>query len=741
LLKTKKAVASVLCLTFALSVAWMTIPVFADAEQLPLGLLRVRSDCVWDNDHNSTVEQEDWALAGQGVNVAVIDTGVWFEGVPPYEDFPRDLDENIKKLVAFSQVNDDECDPCNPVSYGTYHGTMCAGIIGALDNDFGVIGNAPKVNLFIVQMMQRTKLECAYGINWSVANGADIISISYAWQEDNEMLRGACDYAASRGVLVVAAAGNNESAPIAYPARYENVVAVGAINESDQRWSDHTYPHDPDTGSSSGPELDFVAPGANINSTADGLNCYASDNGTSMACPHVAAAAALVKGSVPEAAYGNVWNATTILQKLNDTALDLPAEGWDPGWDPYTGLGLVNAWRANQRPQGNINNDNCTNAKDAVKLGWAYGSTPNTTKWNRNADINIDNYINAKDGVIIGVHFGQGSGGIPPGRSLAIYGSKLKVQPSSLTFYADTTSVGDNFTVSLVADNVTGLYGWELGLHWTSGLVDCVNETVNYAVWSDYLGPWVTPAIDNENGTYHQSLTARDPASSFNGTTWLANLTFQIMQAPPEGGSLSTALTITTESGLDYCLLNSSAAEIPHDFVQGSFKYVSARYMRSDTHTINGLQAYKLNTSQTASYLETNVTETESNTVYWGIRVWKRNSAGTETEVTSGTPVAQVSRSTSGYGIQSATWNCPNTTLASTDSIVVRVYCMNSGNWILQATFTTKRLNAQTADPATWHVYYWTKRNYISGGLGKTIGYFRWGTPTYNSRTEDFTTT
>ena len=140
-----------------------------------------------------------------------------------------------------------------------------------------------------------------------------------------------------------------------------------------------------------------------------------------------------------------------------------------------------------------------------------------------------------------------------------------------------------------------------------------------------------------------------------------------------------------------------------------------------------GLQAYKLDTSQSASYLEANVTETESNTVYWGIRVWKRNSAGTETEITRGTPVAQVTRSTSGYGIQSATWNCPNTTLASTDSAVFRVYCMNSGNWILQATFTTNRLNAQTANPATWTVYYWTKRNYISGGLGKTIGYFRWG--------------
>ncbi|NWG11315.1 hypothetical protein HXY33_06185, partial [Candidatus Bathyarchaeota archaeon] len=53
----------------------------------------------------------------------------------------------------------------------------------------------------------------------------------------------------------------------------------------------------------------------------------------------------------------------------------------------------------------------------------------------------------------------------------------------------------------------------------------------------------------------------------------------------------------------------------------------------------------------------------------------------------------------------------------------------------------TTQLNAQAADPTTWTVYYWTKRNYIPGGLGKTIGYFRWGTTTHNSRIQNFTVT
>jgi hypothetical protein len=412
---------------------------------------------------------------------------------------------------------------------------------------------------------------------------------------------------------------------------------------------------------------------------------------------------------------------------------------------------------------GDVDDDGNVNAKDAVVFGTAFGSVSDSygeywhgppcadCPYDWSVDLNNDGFVNAMDAVILGMNWGgewHDGGTRESGfgqhllRELSQeYPTTLKVQPIENVFDTATTNIGENFTISIIADNVTDLYGWEIKLTWAQGLINCTTETLNHDIWTYYQGPWVSNSINNENGEYWQSLTAKNPSPSFNGTTWLANLTFQIVQAPPEGGILSTDLTLSATSGLTYSLLNSSALEIPHNFVQGSYSYISPRYMRSDTHTINGLQAYKLDSSQSASYLQASVTETESNTVYWGIRVWKRSSAGSETEITSGAPVAQVSRSLSGYGIQSATWNCPNTTLTPTDSIVVRVYCMNGGDWTLQATFTTTQLNAQTADPTTWTVYYWTKRNYIPGGLGRTIGYFRWGTATHNSRIENFTVT
>jgi len=158
--------------------------------------------------------------------------------------------------------------------------------------------------------------------------------------------------------------------------------------------------------------------------------------------------------------------------------------------------------------------------------------------------------------------------------------------------------------------------------------------------------------------------------------------------------------------------------------------------MRSDTQTVNGLTAYVLGTSQTASSRYYEDIEEWLLNGYWGIRVWKRSSGGVETEITAGTPVAQVSRSAVGSGLQSGTWNCPETSLSSTDAIVVRVYFQyGTSGWVLAAEFITGQLGASKLDSATWTVYYYT---YItkSGALYRYR--FYWGTTTYNSRITNF---
>jgi hypothetical protein len=169
------------------------------------------------------------------------------------------------------------------------------------------------------------------------------------------------------------------------------------------------------------------------------------------------------------------------------------------------------------------------------------------------------------------------------------------------------------------------------------------------------------------------------------------------------------------------------------------------RYMRTGTQLVNGLTAYVLDTTAGTppDYIEVYKRAQglySTKYVYWGIRVWKRASDGTETEITSGSPVAVVERNTDAEGMQSNTWNCPETSLETTDAIVVRVYInvADLGWGSAVANFITAQLGASKLDAATWTVYYWTKRVWQSANA-YLWGYYRWGDTNYNSRIENFT--
>jgi len=126
---------------------------------------------------------------------------------------------------------------------------------------------------------------------------------------------------------------------------------------------------------------------------------------------------------------------------------------------------------------------------------------------------------------------------------------------------------------------------------------------------------------------------------------------------------------------------------------------------------------------------------------YIGIRMWKRSSNGVETEITNGSPVAVVATKVGAGGLKSATWNCPQTSLNPTDSIVVRVYHDIAINppTTLVATFTTEQLGAAQLDSATWTVYYYINARRISG---TTYGMsFKWDTTTYDSKITNFSWT
>ena len=145
-----------------------------------------------------------------------------------------------------------------------------------------------------------TDVNAIESIYYAVDNGADIISMSWGLGEESIMLRDAIDYAYSQGVVLVGAAGNENLDVISYPTVYDNVIAVAATDNNDEKAFFSSF----------GSWVDVAAPGLNIYSTmptydvimteyADFSKNYDYCYGTSMACPLVAGVVALILSKNP----------------------------------------------------------------------------------------------------------------------------------------------------------------------------------------------------------------------------------------------------------------------------------------------------------------------------------------------------------------------------------------------------------------------------------------------------------
>ena len=209
------------------------------------------------------------------------------------------------------------------------HGTHVAGIAAAAGNNgLGIAGIAWGCRLMIVKVLDANgdglESDVASALVYAADNGARIANLSLGGDIDSSLMRDAVKYASENGVLVVAAAGNNNGA-VLYPAAYEPVLAVAASDANDER-----APY-----SSHGPEVDLTAPGSGIYSTCVG-DQYCGKSGTSMATPHVSGLAALIWSRYSD------YTAAQVRQALIDSVQDMGT----PGWDEYTGWGRIDAWRA-----------------------------------------------------------------------------------------------------------------------------------------------------------------------------------------------------------------------------------------------------------------------------------------------------------------------------------------------------------------------------------------------------------
>ena len=259
------------------------------------------------------LEAWDIQTGSSDVVIAVIDTGVDYNHPDLAGNIWTNLDETpndgidndengfIDDVYGWDFANGDN-DPSD--DYG--HGTHCAGTIGAVgDNEEGVVGVNWNVRIMPIKFMGLsggTTADAILSVNYAVNNGADIMSNSWGGGGYSTALEEAISAANDMGILFIAAAGNegsnNDSYPH-YPSSYDvpNVVAVAATDHNDSKASFSCY------GVTS---VDLGAPGVNIYSTVPTGSCKLCDpsgykylNGTSMATPHVAGAAGIIKAQYP----------------------------------------------------------------------------------------------------------------------------------------------------------------------------------------------------------------------------------------------------------------------------------------------------------------------------------------------------------------------------------------------------------------------------------------------------------
>lgn len=268
-------------------------------QTIPWGISQIDAPSAW------------YSSTGKDVKVAVLDTGIDLT----HPDLKDNIAGGINVINPKKSYNDDNG-----------HGTHVAGIIAAINNQIGVVGVAPRAKLYAVKVLGANGTgwlsDIIDGLGWCVRSGMQVINMSLGSSSSNTSFAEAIDAVYRAGIVQVAAAGNEGSSQVSYPAAYDQVIAVSATDSNDQLASFSNY----------GPQIDLAAPGVNILSTWKGGG-YAYASGTSMAAPHVTGVVALRLAAHPNEGPDAVKTA------LQSTARDLG----DPGWDQHYGAGLVDA--------------------------------------------------------------------------------------------------------------------------------------------------------------------------------------------------------------------------------------------------------------------------------------------------------------------------------------------------------------------------------------------------------------
>lgn len=348
---------------------------------------------------------EAWAYStGSGIKIAILDTGV--------ELTHPDLASNL--LTGLDATgNGSNGGPLYGGHFNNAHGTACAGIAAAVaNNNNGIAGVAYDAKIIPVRIGYVNVSnefivdydEIAYGINWAVNNGADILSNSYSLGSNSTNVNTAITNAVNNDCLVLFSSGNDiggNGDSVSYPAELNNVIAVGATSMCDERKSLASCDGE-SWGSNYGNLLDIVSPGVQIYTTDllgnEGYNTayngdyFPSFNGTSSACPNASGVAALIWSAKTSLTAQEV---RSILESNTDKVIGYSystTSGHPNGtWNNEVGYGRVNGCKAVLQAyntgnsivgQGTICNTatySLSNPPNADRITWASSNTNGLT--------------------------------------------------------------------------------------------------------------------------------------------------------------------------------------------------------------------------------------------------------------------------------------------------------------------------------------------------------------------------
>ncbi len=308
-----------------------------DLQQIQWSLTKIQAELGW-----------NFSTGSSNVVIAVIDNAIAID----HEDLSANIYTNTAEAGGLPFIDDDlngytddvngydvvdgDNNPRPPANAsgngdGFIHGTHVAGIAGAVTNNgtgMASIGYGCKIlPVKIARDSDGAMTGALDGVFYATRTGADIINMSFGIAGDVATFNTIITQANNSGIVLVAAAGNDGTQDLHYPAAYPQVLSVGATDQNDQKASFSNY----------GTTIDVMAPGVSILSTLpEGNNTYGTSNGTSMASPMVAGLAGLVKSHFPS------FSVQQIKDRIIQGCVDVSAQ--NPGLDGLLGAGRIDAF-------------------------------------------------------------------------------------------------------------------------------------------------------------------------------------------------------------------------------------------------------------------------------------------------------------------------------------------------------------------------------------------------------------